>query len=156
MIQLGLFEKMAVSDQERAQGALSREWLIARIVVIGGLIIAVGAIAYFGWIEPMMLKRQELSRLHDRAQALSTAVTELCASGLTSAQNYGIVPPYGRLATNSVYTTNVQGRYVCVAATHATKYLVVIDLLCRNLKDRRCVSLYSVRQTDGTVLYQRA
>ena len=31
----------------------------------------------------------------------------------------------------------------------------MVDLICRNLKDPRCTSLYNVSQTDGTVLYQR-
>jgi hypothetical protein len=30
-----------------------------------------------------------------------------------------------------------------------------VDLVCRDLKNPRCTSLYNVMQTDGTVIYQR-
>jgi hypothetical protein len=33
--------------------------------------------------------------------------------------------------------------------------VIAADLVCRDLRDRRCVNLYSVTQDDGTVLYQR-
>jgi hypothetical protein len=44
---------------------------------------------------------------------------------------------------------------VCAAATSAAKYLMAVDLLCRDLHSARCISLYNVMQPDGTVLYQR-
>lgn len=146
---------MSVSDQEHAQGALRREWLIARVVIIGGFVVAIAAMVWFGWLHPMMQRREAITNRQHQAQALEHAAIQMCVSGLNSAKNFGIVPQYGKLATSNIYTTNVQGRYVCVAATPATRYLVAVDLLCRNLKDRRCVSLFSVRQADGTVLYQR-
>lgn len=146
---------MSVSNQEDAHSSLSREWLIARIVVIGGLIVALGAITYFGWAKPYIAERTRLIANQTRAQALSVAVADICEGGLSAAKNFGIVPVYGRVAAKTVYTTNVQGRYVCVGATPSTRYLVIVDLLCRRLKERRCLSLYSVRQMDGTVLYQR-
>jgi len=65
------------------------------------------------------------------------------------------VPQYGQLATAKLAQTNVQGRYVCLASTHAAKYVLIVDILCRNLKESRCVSLYNISQTDGAVLYQR-
>ena len=68
---------------------------------------------------------------------------------------FGVVPSYGRLLTLMPRTTDVRGRYVCVAGTDAPKYVLAGDLMCRNLKDSRCVSLFSVSQPDGTVLYQR-
>jgi hypothetical protein len=49
----------------------------------------------------------------------------------------------------------VQGRYVCVASTPAAKYLLAIDLICRDLKNPRCTSLYNIVQGNGAVLYQR-
>ena len=136
-------------------GAVAREWLIARIVVIGGLIIAAIAVIWFGWLQPTLIIHRLVERKEEQKQALVTAVSAMCDMGLTAAKNFGIVPAYGQMATNSVYTTNVRGRYICIAATHAARYLVAVDLLCKDFKNKRCISLYSVTQTDGTVLYQR-
>jgi hypothetical protein len=147
---------MPVSPQKEEQRALSREWLVARIVVIGGCVVAAAAVLWFGWVRPAMLQREATAAAQQVARSNIQAANQMCRTGLTSAQTFGIVPPYGQLAGRNIYRTNVQGRYVCVAATHATRYLVAIDLLCRNTKDRRCVSLFSVTQTDGTVLYRRA
>jgi hypothetical protein len=146
---------MSVSEQAAEQRALSREWLAARIVVIGGLVVAAGFIAFFGWIKPAYLTAPPLTPEQQQARAVSQAVFDMCSTGVASAKSFGILPPYGRLASLNVGRTDVQGRYVCVATTQVAKYLVAVELLCRNLKDRRCVSLYSVTQQDGTVLYQR-
>jgi hypothetical protein len=150
---------MSVSPQKEEQRALSREWLVARIVVIGGCVVAVAAIVWFGWVRPAMLRQEAITAAQQLARTNIEAANQMCRTGLTSAQTFGIVPPYGQLAGHNIYRTNIQGRYVCIAATHATRYLVAIDLLCRNTKDRRCVSLFSVTEangTKGTVLYRRA
>ncbi|HEY5048294.1 MAG TPA: hypothetical protein VII49_09760 [Rhizomicrobium sp.] len=142
-------------NAEHARGALSAEWLVARIVVVGGIVVAVAAIVWFGLLQPAMLRRETLARIQLHQTETVRAVTQLCKTGLSAAQSFGIVPPYGQLYGHNIYRTNVQGRYVCVASTHATRYLVAVDLFCRNVKDRRCVSLYSVTQANGAVLYQR-
>jgi hypothetical protein len=141
--------------QDENQRALSREWLIAQIVVGGGFVAAILAVVWFGWIHPAMVKQEAIAKAQQQAHQNVQAATQLCLSGLASAKTFGIVPPYGQLFGHNIYRTAVQGRYICVAATHATRYLVAVDLLCRDTKDRRCVSLFSVTQTDGTVLYQR-
>jgi hypothetical protein len=141
---------------EDAQSALSREWLIARIVIVGGFIAAIAAIVWFGWVQPEMQHRELLAKVEKAKHEVQHAAIELCRTGLASAQSFGIVPPYGQLVGQNIYRTNVQGRYVCVAATHAARYLVAVDLVCRNLADRRCVSLFSVvNQGSGSILYQR-
>jgi hypothetical protein len=61
----------------------------------------------------------------------------------------------GKLLTQMPRATKVRGRYLCVAGTQVTRYVLAGDLMCRNLKDSRCVSLFSVTQDDGTILYQR-
>ncbi len=145
----------SISKQEEGKRALSREWLVARIVIIGGIVVAIVALAYFGWLRPTMLQREATARAQQRAHENVEVATQFCRSGLAAAQTFGVVPPYAQLFGHNIYRTNVQGRYVCVAATHLTRYLLVADLYCRALKDRRCVSLFSVTQANGTVLYQR-
>jgi len=146
---------MSVTEQGAAQRALGREWLAARIVVIGGLIVAAVVVVFFGWIKPAYLTAPQLTPEQQQARANAQAILDMCTTGVATAKAFGIVPSYGQLASLNVGRTDVQGRYVCVAATQAAKYLVAVELFCRNLKDRHCVSLYSVTQQDGTVLYQR-
>ncbi|HEY3777166.1 MAG TPA: hypothetical protein VGL35_03840 [Rhizomicrobium sp.] len=136
--------------------ALAREWLAARIVVIGGFVLAALAGIWFGVIYPdIILPRQVHAALETRVKMLLGAEAQICTTGLNTAKNFGIVPQYGQLATQQLARTDVPGRYVCVAATNAAKYILAVDLLCRELKNPRCISLYNVAQSDGTVLYQR-
>lgn len=146
---------MSVTEQGAAQRGLSREWLAARIVVIGGLVVAALVVVFFGWVEPTYLTAPQLTPEQQQARANSQAAFDMCSTGIAAAKAFGILPPFGRLASPRVGRTDVQGRYVCVAATPSARYLVAVELYCRDLKDRRCVSLYSVTQQDGTVLYQR-
>ena len=144
-----------MSQQDQNGRALSREWAAARIIVIGGVVVAIAAVLYFGWIKPTWLTKPQASPEVQRAQEEAQAELQLCSTGLKTAQSFGIVPPYGKLARPLIQKTDVTRRYACFAQTPATKYVVAVDLVCRNLTDSRCVSLYSVSQADGTVLYQR-
>lgn len=136
--------------------ALGREWLAMRIVVFGGFLVALAAAIWFGIIVPKVIAPRQLrEQLTTQIRTLLTEEAQVCTTALANAKNFGIVPQYGQLASAKLAATNVQGRYACLAATHAAKYALIVDLLCRNLKDLRCVSLYNVSQGDGSVLYQR-
>jgi hypothetical protein len=136
--------------------ALAREWLAIRIIVIGGFVVALVAAIWFGVVVPNYIAPREMrAALRHRIDTLLSMEAQVCRTALSNAKNFGIVPQYGQLASAQVAQTNVQGRYACVAATHASKYVLIVDLLCRNFKEARCVSLYNVSQTDGTMLYQR-
>ncbi|HLY06042.1 MAG TPA: hypothetical protein VKR31_09865 [Rhizomicrobium sp.] len=136
--------------------ALAREWLAIRIIVLGGFLVAIVAAIWFGYVVPKVIAPNEFrEKLTTQIRTLLTEEAQICGSALTNAKNFGIVPQYGRIASGKLAATNVQGRYACLAATHATRYILFVDLICRNLKDPHCVSLYNVSQTDGTVLYQR-
>jgi hypothetical protein len=136
--------------------ALAREWLAMRIVVIGGFVVAILAAVWFGIVVPRVIAPREMrAALTKQIHTLLTQESQVCTTALASAKNFGIVPQYGQLATARLAQTNTQGRYACLATTHASKYVLIVDLLCRNLTDARCVSLYNISQTNGTVLYQR-
>jgi hypothetical protein len=136
--------------------ALAREWLAARIIVIGGLAVALIAAIVLGVIIPQYVApRVQRAILAKQVVSLLKTEVQICSMALGSAKNFGIVPQYGQLASARLEQTNVQGRYACLAATHSTKYVLIVDLVCRNFKDPRCTSLYNVSQTDGTLLYQR-
>ena len=145
-----------VANQQDGQRDLSREWLVARVVVIGGFVVAVAAMIYFGWVQPAMQKREAVARAELMARESAAAAALFCKTGLGAAQNYGIVPSYAQIISRNIYLTRTQGRYVCVAATHAARYLVAVDLFCHDIKNKRCLSLYSVvDQGNKAVLYQR-
>src|ERR1700689_555741 len=90
------------------QRGLSREWLVARIVVIGGCVIAVLAVVWFGWVQPGMQKREAIARIQEHNKDVAAAAAQLCRSGLGAAQNFGIVPTYAQLSGSKVYITNVR------------------------------------------------
>jgi uncharacterized membrane protein YraQ (UPF0718 family) len=147
---------MSSIDTAQTARALRLEWLAARIIVIGGFVIALAAGLWFGVILPKVIEpREQRAALTTRVQKLLVQEAQVCTMALGTAKNFGIVPQYGQLVTGKLALTNVQGRYLCLATTNATRYVLAIDLLCRDLGNPRCVSLYNVSQTDGTVLYQR-
>ena len=147
---------MSATQTIATDRALAREWLAARVVIFGGFAVAIVAAIYFGVIVPKYIAPREMrAALVARVQTLLTQEAQVCTAALATAKNFGIVPQYGKLATAQLEQTNVQGRYACLARTPASKYVLVVDLVCRNFKEARCISLYNVSQTDGTILYQR-
>ncbi len=139
---------------------LQFEWYAAVATIIGGFVIAIAAAAYVTFgnkaVTPTPVappSQAEMQKARDAA--LIKAGAEICGLELANAQTFGVVPNFGRLLTQMPRATNVRGRYLCVAGTQVTKYVLAGDLMCRNLKDSRCVSLFSVTQDDGTVLFQR-
>jgi hypothetical protein len=147
---------MSSAGTTQPNRALAREWLAVRVIVLGGFLVAIAAAIWFGIIVPKVIAPRQLREtLTTQIRTLLTEEAQVCTTAIASAKNFGIVPQYGQLASAKVAQTGVQGRYACLAATHVAKYVMVVDLICRNLKDMRCVSLYNVSQTDGTVLYQR-
>ena len=147
---------MSSSNPAPADRALKVEWLAARVIVIGGFVVAAAAAVWFGVIVPQIIEPREYrAKLMSQVQYILNAESQICNMAITSARNFGIVPQYGRLVSPKLGITQVKGRYICVAATNAAKYYLAVDLICRELKNPRCTSLYNVSQPDGTVLYQR-
>ena len=88
-------------------------------------------------------------------RADSNAAMMVCAQELMNAKNNGTLPAYSQLANLLPKATATRGRYTCDVATAAEKYTLSADLVCRTLTDSRCVALYSVTTSDGTVVFQR-
>jgi hypothetical protein len=147
---------MTTIETTETQRALAREWLAVRIIVIGGFLVALAAGLWFGVIYPnYILPQEQRTLLVNHAKHILEEEAAVCTQTLNSAKNFGIVPQYGQLASLRLAATDLPGRYICVAQTKVAKYLMAVDLQCRNLNSPRCVSLYNVSQADGTVLYQR-
>ena len=135
---------------------LNWEWRAALITIIGGFVIAcayLGYITYQAKYGPQAETPEQAARVRN---ALIVRAAELvCQQALTASKNFGIVPNYAQLADPLPHATNVTGRYVCASHTQVATYNMAVDLVCRQLRNPRCILLYSVSQPDGTMLYQR-
>lgn len=146
---------MAESQLEpRTRGWLRWEWRAALITVVGGFTLLITLFVYVTWSVTHM-RTAYIKAAQKQATVNVQAQIALCTAALSHAKEFGIVPNYGKLAGPGLQLTNVKGRYACTAAAAVTKYLMLSDLLCRDLRDQRCVVLYSVVQQDGTILYRR-
>jgi hypothetical protein len=146
---------MTQSELEpRTRGWLRWEWRAALITVIGSTILILGT---FGYLSYRVMHLRSAYNAASRQQSHINAAAEiaLCTAALDHAKAFGIVPNYGKLSGPGLQLTTVKGRYACTAATSVTRYTILSDLLCRDLRDQRCTALYSVLQQDGTILYRR-
>ena len=106
-------------------------------------------------VQPAAPAQQQMTPTQQAGDTNAKAGMMVCAMELMNAKNFGIIPSYGQLTSMVPKATDVRGRYICSAATSAAKYAIAADLLCRNLQDPRCVFLYRITTSNGTVLYQR-
>ena len=152
---------MSVPENDQKQRALKREWAAARVVVIGGLVIAIGVVGYFAW-RAQQAKLAETPVVHATVvqpkidqKAVEQAELALCTVELDHAKVLGMVPQYGELATPRALRGTVPRRFICEAKTSLTHYYISADLVCDHLADPRCVSVYRVALKDGTLIYSR-
>ncbi|HEY2033811.1 MAG TPA: hypothetical protein VGH02_09020 [Rhizomicrobium sp.] len=162
-----------MTDYDDKMRGTAREWFWARVVLIGGFVIAVAVAGYFVWQrhQDEIAARQQAAALAQSAQQQQHTMTPeqmrqaradenaklgmmICAMELVSAKNMGVIPPYGQLAESQPRLTAKKGRLSCQAATQVSKYEIQADLICRTLVDPRCMKLHSVKSDDGTMLYQ--
>jgi hypothetical protein len=155
---------MSLPENDQKQRALKREWAAARVVVIGGIVVAIGVAGYFVW-------RAQQERLAQAPVVHATTVPPkvdqklvrrleltLCTMGLVNAQGLGMVPQYATLATPRALRGTTPGRFICEAKTDLTHYFISADLKCSQLAqltDARCVSVYRVALKDGRLIYSR-
>ncbi|MBV9572290.1 MAG: hypothetical protein JO056_13705 [Alphaproteobacteria bacterium] len=139
--------------ESETRRALDWEWRVALLTILGGFAVAIAVILfiYFRTPSPQAVetaRRAQLTSLM-KSQAL------VCSQAMAAAKNFGIVPSYASPASLLPSETQVRGRYLCAAATNIGHYNIAVDLYCRELKNPRCVQLFSVTQQDGTILYKR-
>ena len=152
---------MSAPEDDTKQRALKREWAAARIVVIGGFIVAIAVVGYFLWKarqdrlahEPVV--HATVVRPKVDAKTLRQLELAFCTVELIHAKDLGMVPNYGELASGQLYHGTVPNRFICEAKTHLTHYFISADLLCNKLTDPRCLSVYRVALKDGTLIYSR-
>jgi hypothetical protein len=154
----------SMRDDKTDLSALKREWLAARIAVIGGFAIMIGigiyvAVSYRAELQhakaqaaAAIAKQQQDEKLQ---QTNLEAERAFCRALLAQTQNIGLVPNFAKLTDPLPKSTKQTGRYTCEASTGASTYELTADLICRDLKKTDCLSLYQVSQKNGAVLFQR-
>ena len=132
---------------------LMLEWRVALLTIAGTFFIALAATLYVHYTTPSPQAIQAARRAQITNVVQSQAL--VCSQAMVAAKNFGIVPAYAAQASLLPSETQIRGRYLCAASTNVGQYNIAVDLYCRELKNPRCVQLYSVTQQDGTVLYKR-
>lgn len=138
--------------------ALQREWLLIRIVLIVGFVLAIAAGTYLavGARYRIVAMRTEAAARIAAQEKVANAVDQLCPSALDTAKGMGVIPNYAKLVEPRPRATNYRGRYLCVASTPSTLWGVIADISCFDVKSTKCLSLFAVTQKGGAIIYQRA
>ncbi|HEY4124611.1 MAG TPA: hypothetical protein VGM36_08365 [Rhizomicrobium sp.] len=138
--------------------ALKREWTIGLAVVICGFAIAIAVAAFLTFGHKPRAAVPDETQIAEPAPPRETDVSDskqVCLTALANAKNVGVLPDAGRLTDQIPRPTDQEGRYVCDAQTAKAKYSLAVDIVCKQIAKAQCVSLYSISQDDGSVLYQR-
>jgi len=148
-----------MNDDNLRRGT-QREWLAAKIVVVGGFLIAIGVAAYFV-IAPRFAPEHNMqenlpsSISHLIPEDAKTAMILFCAQELVEGKNVNIVPNDAQLAEKLPRNTGVKNRFACIARTNAVVYFITADYMCPRVTDPKCVRLYDIQTNDGLLVYRR-
>lgn len=77
----------------------------------------------------------------------------ICKVAVDRAKAYGALTPSAK-QDGSAKRTDVNDRKTCMVADGSDKYVVTVDLKCKDLKNDDCLPIYSVEREDGLSLYQ--
>jgi hypothetical protein len=143
--------------EPRASGWLKWEWRGALITIVGGVIIVAAVFGYLAYRRASAEHQREMALAAERNRqiALVKAAATVCNVSLNTSKNLGIVPRYAALARALPIATKRTGRYVCVGGTNVSHYNMVVDLLCKQVNQSKCINLVAVVQDDGTILYRK-
>ncbi len=141
--------KPAAEDAPAKPGALAilREPVVMWSV-IGGLVVVALALGYVVW--------NQMSHHHGGTAAENAlADRSICEATLDRVQAYGVIPPDTTLSSADPDKTQTDGRVTCHAQSGQTQFAMTVDVHCDDMSKDDCLNLYSVKQNDGTALFQR-
>ncbi|HEV2563310.1 MAG TPA: hypothetical protein VGT78_14325 [Rhizomicrobium sp.] len=108
---------------------------------IGVMVVIVAAGGYFVWGKNL--------------SGTATTGPGVCQTMLTRARDFGVVPSDATLMQPDAVKNESDGRPLCKAQSNGAHYTMTADLICTDMTKQTCLSLYNVRQDDGTSLFQR-
>lgn len=111
----------------------AHKWIWAAGGAAGLILIVLAALYFFGVFGPS-----------GRA---------VCKASIERVKDYGILPSSAE-QDGSAKSTNIAGRKTCAAADGADKFVVTVEVKCKDLKKDDCLSIYGVEREDGLSLYQ--
>jgi hypothetical protein len=135
---------------------LNWEWRAAIITLVAVAIVIGGIFGYQAYRKAQLQHQRDaaIAAARQRQIALIKTAFGVCQLSLKSAKALNVVPQYTNLVRALPIATRRTGRYVCVAGTNVGHYNLVIDLLCKQVTQSKCVGLVAVVQDDGTMLYR--
>lgn len=117
--------------------------------LIGGAIVILAALGYIGWTK--------FGAHHGEGGTAANALADrsICEATLDRVQSYGVLSPGATLTQADPDKTQVNGRVTCHAQAGTMQYAMTVDVPCEDMGKDTCLKLYSVKQADGTALFQR-
>ena len=109
--------------------------------VIGLVVVVLAGGGYYFWSKGLL--------------GSSTSGPSVCETMVKRARDYGVVPPNTTLAQPDPSKNEADGRPLCSAQSGPTHYTMTADLICSDMNKMTCLTLHSVKQDDGTSLFQR-
>lgn len=116
-------------------------------LVLGGAAVVVVAAAVGGYF----LLRPAAPKL----DAHGKPIPSLCEATLARAVDYGLVESDAKLASTEAATTPTKSRMICKAKLGSETYTLTVDTACDDVRDTKCLKLYSVTDAAGNSLFQR-
>ena len=149
-------------DDNEDTALTAREWLAARIVIIGGFIVAIAVAGYLVYRGRQQQLAQQpvvhatVVRPKVDPKVLARVELAVCTAELLRAKDLGAIPSYSEVSNGKLLRAgDAPRRFICEAQTHLTKYFISADLLCENFADPRCISVFRVANKEQQLIYAR-
>ncbi len=145
---------------------IAREWLAARVVFVAGFLVAILFVAYWTYghhnaADDLVGLGAPVADENGMQGQVGSGRTNqagimLCGLAIATGQNFGVMPANMRYAGGPEKTA-IAGRYICATDDpHGVRFLVAVDLICKDLRNPGCVNLFSItKQADSSSVFQR-
>lgn len=146
---------MSDSNTPAPQQAPAKDWTRNPIVLGGAAVVIIGAIvgAYFlGSAGPRHAATTAAAGGAQTHEAL--AARNICQAALDRVREIGVVEPDATLVSDDATDTGVKDRVLCNVKGGGLTYKVTVQQMCSDMADAKCIALWNVTDSAGTVDYQ--
>jgi hypothetical protein len=78
-----------------------------------------------------------------------------CGTALARVRDYGVVPYNTKLSGDTEGKKTDDGRIACAATSGDQTYSMLVNVMCDDLSNPKCLEVYRVTEGKGTALYQK-